>query len=206
MQEANDDAVLGVEFLTDDIGIAAMAEKPFAQPCVQAVQRRATVRLPIRNRSAFPQITPNCIARAAKLPRKPLRSPSHLVQPNQRCNLVRFKHAPILRSDRAVRIGCLQQNLQTDLLFSQGVNSWSRQGVSFSGRLTDAALQIARISPTILVRSRRRPKHVQRPAPSHISRHAPRLPRRSVPDVASCDGRMNSKWVVTTCRGQFKFT
>ena len=45
--------------------------------------------------------------------------------------------------------------------------------------------QIARISPTLLVCSRRRPKHVQRPTPSHIPPHAPRLPRRSVPDVAS---------------------
>jgi transposase-like protein len=52
-------------------------------------------------------------------------------------------------------------------------------------RAQDAAFQNARISATILVCSRRRPKHVQRPTPSHIPPHAPRLPRRSVPDVAS---------------------
>jgi hypothetical protein len=55
----------------------------------------------------------------------------------------------------------------------------------------DAAFQIARISPTLLVRSRRRPKHFQRPAPSHIPPHAPRLSRRSVPDVASCYRGLN---------------
>jgi len=52
-------------------------------------------------------------------------------------------------------------------------------------RAQDAAFQNARISPTILVCSRRRPKHVQRPTPSQIPPHAPYLPRRSVPDVAS---------------------
>ena len=52
-------------------------------------------------------------------------------------------------------------------------------------RAQDAAFQNARISPTILVCSRRRPKHVQRPTPSQIPPHAPHLPRRSVPDVAS---------------------
>jgi transposase-like protein len=36
--------------------------------------------------------------------------------------------------------------------------------------------------------------------------HAPCVPRGSFPDVASCDSRMNSNWVVPTSRGQFKFT
>jgi hypothetical protein len=51
--------------------------------------------------------------------------------------------------------------------------------------------QIARISSTLLVHSRRGPKHFQRPAPSHIPPHAPRLPRRSVPDVASRHRSLN---------------
>ena len=46
-------------------------------------------------------------------------------------------------------------------------------------------LQIARISATLLVCSRRHPQHLQRPAPSHLPPHAPRPPRRSVPDLAS---------------------
>ena len=75
-----------------------------------------------------------------------------------------------------------------------------------TARAQDAALQITRISPTLLVHSRRRPKHFQRPAPPYIPPHAPRLPRRSFPDVASCDGRMNSNWVVLTSHGQFEFT
>ena len=52
-------------------------------------------------------------------------------------------------------------------------------------RAEDAAVQIARISPALPVRSRRRPQHVQRPASSHIPPHASRPTRRSVPDVAS---------------------
>ena len=71
-------------------------------------------------------------------------------------------------------------------------------------RAEDATLQIARISPTFLVRSCRRPKRFQHSTPSHLPPHPPRLPRRSVPDVASCDGRMNSKWVVTTSHGHFQ--
>ena len=49
----------------------------------------------------------------------------------------------------------------------------------------NAAFQIARISPTLLVHSRRRPKHFQRPAPSHVPPHTSRPPRGSLPDVAS---------------------
>ncbi len=54
-------------------------------------------------------------------------------------------------------------------------------------RTQDAAIQIAWISPTIPVRSRRRSQHLQRPAPSHVPRHAPTPQRQSVPDVASRD-------------------
>ena len=69
-------------------------------------------------------------------------------------------------------------------------------------RAEDAAFQIARISPTLLVCSRRRPKHVQRPAPSHIPPHAPRLPRRSVPDVGSRHRGLNLSWDFQSSRGQ----
>jgi hypothetical protein len=54
-----------------------------------------------------------------------------------------------------------------------------------TARAEDAAVQIARISPALPVRSRRRSQHVQRPTPSHIPPHASRPKRRSVPDVAS---------------------
>ena len=45
--------------------------------------------------------------------------------------------------------------------------------------------KIARISPALPVRSRRRSQHVQRPASSHIPPHASRPKRRSDPDVTS---------------------
>ena len=72
-------------------------------------------------------------------------------------------------------------------------------------RAKDAAFQIGRISTTILVCSRRHPKHVQRPAPSHIPPHAPRPPRRGVPDVASRHRGENPNWGFQYWRGQILF-
>jgi hypothetical protein len=59
-------------------------------------------------------------------------------------------------------------------------------GSNTTARAQEAAFQIARISPALLVHSRRRPQHIQRPAPSHIPPHAPSLPRGSLRYVASC--------------------
>ena len=72
-------------------------------------------------------------------------------------------------------------------------------------RTQDAAVQIARISPTVPVRSCRRSQHVQRPAPSHVPQHAPRPQRRSVPDVASRDGSMSPSRDFRTSRRKFTF-
>ncbi len=68
-------------------------------------------------------------------------------------------------------------------------------------RAEDAAFQIARISPTIPVCSRRHPKHVQRPTPSHIPRHAPRSQRRSIAGMGSgyrCLIISRSTWLITS--------
>jgi hypothetical protein len=67
-------------------------------------------------------------------------------------------------------------------------------------RMENAAFQIARISPTILVRSRPCPKHVRRLAPSHFPRHAPHLSRRSVPDVASRHRGLSSNCAFSNLR------
>ena len=72
-------------------------------------------------------------------------------------------------------------------------------------RAQDAAVQIARISPTVPVRSCRRPQHIQHPAPSHVPQHAPRPQRRSVPDVASRDGSMSPSCDFRTSRRKFRF-
>src|SRR5208337_2422970 len=72
---------------------------------------------------------------------------------------------------------------------------------AFAGAATraeDAALQIARISATVPVRSRRRPQCVQRSAPSCFPQHAPRPPRRSLPELAGSVSGMNSSQVVST--------
>jgi len=52
-------------------------------------------------------------------------------------------------------------------------------------RAQDAEVQVARISPTLSVRSRSRPQQFQHPASPHIPQHAPRPRRRSVRDVAN---------------------
>jgi len=64
-------------------------------------------------------------------------------------------------------------------------SGWEFASTDATARAEDAAFQIARISPTILVCSRRRSQHLQCPAPSHFPPHASRPKRRSVPDVAS---------------------
>jgi hypothetical protein len=78
-----------------------------------------------------------------------------------------------------------KQGFAPDVLVTDKLRSYGVAPADTTARAQDAAFQIARISSTLLVHSRRRPKHFQRPAPSHIPPHAPRLPRRSFPDVAS---------------------
>ena len=65
-------------------------------------------------------------------------------------------------------------------------------------------LQIARISATLLVCSRRHPQHLQRPAPSHLPPHAPRPPRRSVPDLASRHRGLSQNWDFQIASGQIQ--
>jgi len=60
-----------------------------------------------------------------------------------------------------------------------------------SPRAEDAAVQIARISTTVPVRSCRSPERVQRPTPSRFPQHAPRSQRRSVSELAGGNCRLN---------------
>jgi transposase-like protein len=86
-----------------------------------------------------------------------------------------------------------------------GLRSVLRNGdrvTSVASRLSGFATSVCALALAAI----HSPWDLQRPARSHIPPHAPRLPRRSFPDVASCDSRMNSNWVVLTSRGQFKFT
>ena len=94
----------------------------------------------------------------------------------------------VLVTDRLRSYGAAKAAIGLSARHEQGLRTNNR--AENSHQPTDDAsarcsVQNARISPTILVCSRRRPKHVQRPTPSHIPPYAPHLPRRSVPDVAS---------------------
>ena len=94
----------------------------------------------------------------------------------------------VLVTDKLRSYGAAKAAIGLSARHDQGLRANNRAENSpadTTSRAQDAAFQIARISSTLLVCSRRRPKHVQRPTPSHIPPHAPRLPRRSVPDVAS---------------------
>ena len=95
----------------------------------------------------------------------------------------------VLVTDRLRSYGAAKAEIGLSARHEQGLRRNNRAENSHqpnsTTRAQDAAFQNARISPTILVCSRRRSKHVQRPTPSHIPPHAPHLPRRSVPDVAS---------------------
>ena len=95
----------------------------------------------------------------------------------------------VLVTDKLRSYGAAKAEIGLSARHEQGLRT-EQSGREFASadttaRAQDAAFQIARISPALPVRSRRRPQHVQRPAPSHIPPHAPRPPRRSVPDVAS---------------------
>ena len=66
--------MLARQFLPNDIGIAVVAEKPFARPIVQAIKRRSQHRLAIPNSTTFAKVAANRVANTAKLLRNPLPS------------------------------------------------------------------------------------------------------------------------------------
>ncbi len=84
--------MFGRQFLTDDVGVAAVSEEPLTQPILKPIQRRAPHRLSKRRRTTLAKISSHRVACAAELPRKPLGSPAKTVQPHHRRHLVRLQH------------------------------------------------------------------------------------------------------------------
>ena len=77
----------------------------------------------------------------------------------------------VLVTDKLRSYGAAKSAMDCRLGTSKGCEEQSGRefaSTDSTTRAKDAAFQIARISPTISVCSRRRPQHVQRPAPSHI--------------------------------------
>jgi transposase-like protein len=95
----------------------------------------------------------------------------------------------VLVTDKLRSYGAAKVEIGLSARHERGLRKNNRAGefasTDTTTRAQDAAFQIARISPTVLVCSRRRPKHIQRPTPSHIPPHASCSKRRSIPDVAS---------------------
>ena len=84
---------------------------------------------------------------------------------------------------------------------------WGREFTSTGSptRAQDAAAQIARISPTLLVRLRCRPQNFQRPTPSNIPPHAPDPPNGSFPDVVSRRCGLSPNRAFQSSSGQIQF-
>src|SRR3984885_11404097 len=95
----------------------------------------------------------------------------------------------VLVTDRLRSYGAAKAEIGLSARHERGLRKNNRAENSHERKMQ--RFKIARISSTLLVHSRRRPKHVQRPAASHIPPHAPPLPRRSFPDVASCYRSLN---------------
>jgi homoserine acetyltransferase len=82
----------------------------------------------------------------------------------------------VLVTDKLRSYGAAKSEIGPSARHDQGLraNSWEFASADTTARARDAAFQIARIRPAFLVRSRRRPQHIQRPAPSHLPPHASR--------------------------------
>jgi putative transposase len=95
----------------------------------------------------------------------------------------------VLVTDKLRSYGAAKSEMRLCARHEQGLRKNNRaENFASSGATTraqDAALQIAWISATVPVRSRRRPEHFQHPAPSHIPPHAPRPSKGSLSEVAS---------------------
>ena len=100
----------------------------------------------------------------------------------------------VLVTDKLRSYGAAKAELGLSARHEQGLRKNNRAefaSTDTTAGTENATLQIARISPALPVDLRRCPKHFQRPTPSHLPLRAPRPPRRSVPDVASCDSSMS---------------
>jgi hypothetical protein len=115
----------------------------------------------------------------------------------------------VLVTDKLRSYGAAKSEIGLRARHEQGLRKNNRaenSPTNKTARAQDAALQIARISTTLLVHSRRRPKHFQRPAPSHLPPHAPRPSRPSVPDVASRYRGMSRTGLRKICTAKLRFS
>jgi hypothetical protein len=128
------------QFLAENVGVAAVAEKALPQPVVQTVERRPAHRLAIGHNTAFAQVTTNRVARAAKLLCNPFRSPAAFMKAQHRHNFFCLKHRLSLHCSPQCR--CRRNlDLHPFVLSKERGNSSFRLGVNFSFRLTRGSFQ-----------------------------------------------------------------
>jgi len=84
--------MLAGQFLTNNVGIAAMPEEALAQPAIESVECCLAHRFVEGRRAAGAKIAADRIARTAKLPRQPFGSPPQFMQPQHRGHLLCLKH------------------------------------------------------------------------------------------------------------------
>ena len=107
----------------------------------------------------------------------------------------------LLVTDKLRSYAAAKTQLRLSVRHERGLRKQSGREFTSSGsstRAEDAAVQIARIGATVPVRSRLRPKHLQRPTPSCFPQHAPHPQRRSVAELAGGDSGLNSSRALLT--------
>lgn len=107
-----------------------MAEKPFAQPIVQAIKCRSPHRLAIPNNNSFAKVAANRIASTAKLLRNPLRSPAKIVKADHRHDFFRLKHRISGIRDRAMLHLAFAASLRVPELVSLRIDQIDRHTVA----------------------------------------------------------------------------
>ena len=135
--QADNKTFLRGQVLANHIGIAGMAAKPLGNPVRQTVQLLRPGRRRTRAPITFRQPATHRVARATKLRRNPLRTPTQRLQPQHRRDLIRRLHRipPLIVHQQGNIILYVHPNL---LQRSKGVSSDCRQGGSLTCHPTDA--------------------------------------------------------------------
>ena len=98
--QADADAMLPLQLLTDDVGVATVPAKPLGQPVFPSVQRSRSPGASIRRPATLAQIAPNRVPAAAELERDPLRPPTQLRKPQHHRHILGRLHPLFPRSPR----------------------------------------------------------------------------------------------------------
>ena len=100
--QADHDALLGGQFLADDISVTAMATQPVPQPTLKTVERLPPSRRSKRRPAAGRDVIPDRVATDTQFAADPFGAPPQLAQPEHRRDFLRRQHClpPQIRGPR----------------------------------------------------------------------------------------------------------